>query len=120
MQTPRFDEAVEAIVRALLQEHEGDGAGELAPQVAEFVRGQQTRMPDYSRGPLRLLTLALDTWPLLFGYGRPLRRLTPEMARVVLATWRAGWPAARRDLVTFYEALSVFGLAAERQDHGND
>jgi hypothetical protein len=31
----------------------------------------------------------------------------------VLAGWRRGWPPFRRDLVKFYEALAVFGLAAE-------
>jgi hypothetical protein len=118
MRTSRFDEVVQAIVRALVQEHDAEAAGELAPKVAEFVRGQHARMPDFLRGPLQLLTLALDTWPWFLGYGRPLRRLTPGEARLVLATWRTGWPTARRDLVSFYEVLSVFGLAAERQERG--
>jgi hypothetical protein len=120
MRTTRFDEALQAIVKTLLREHEGDDGEASAPRVAEFVRGQHARMPDYLRTPLRLLTLTLDAWPWLLGYGRPLRRLSPGEASRVLATWRTGSPAFRRDLVNFYEALSIFGLATEREGRAND
>jgi len=119
MRTSRFDQVVQAVVRALLQEHQAADAEAMTPKVAEFVRGQHARMPDFLREPLRILTLALDTSPWFLGYGRPLRRLSPVEASAVLASWRNGWPAARRDLVSFYEVLSVFGLAAERQERGD-
>jgi hypothetical protein len=115
----QFDETVHAVVVALIREHEGDDAAPLSREVAEFVRDQHARMPDYLRRPLWLLTLALDLWPWLLGYRRPLRRLDPCEASRVLANWRTGWPAFRRDLVSFYEALSVYGLAALREEHGD-
>jgi hypothetical protein len=120
MRAGRIDFAVLTIIEAILQEREGDNAVALAPQVVEFVQGQHARMPDYLRTPLRLLTLALDAWPWVLGYGRPLRRLAPWEASQVLATWRTGWPAFRRDLVGYYEALTVFGAAALREDRLDD
>jgi hypothetical protein len=113
MRTGWFDRAVGGVVGVLVREHGGARAAALTARVAGFVQGQFARMPDYLRPPIWLLTLALDGWPVVIGYGRRLHRLDGAEASQVLARWRTGWPPVCRDLVRFYEALAVFGLAAE-------
>jgi hypothetical protein len=113
MRTAWFVRAVGGVVRVLVREHGGERAAGMTAQVADFVQGQFARMPDYLRPPIWLLTLVLDGWPVVIGYGRPLHRLGGAEASQVLARWRTGWPPVCRDLVRFYEALAVFGLAAE-------
>jgi hypothetical protein len=119
MGTGWFDRAVGGVVGVLVREHGGESAAPMTVAVAEFVRGQFARMPDYLRPPIWLLTLVLDSWPVVIGYGRPLHRLGRAEASRVLAGWRTGWPPFRRDLVKFYEALAVFGLAAETEGPGD-
>jgi hypothetical protein len=119
MGTSWFDRGVGGVVGALVREHGGESAAPMTVPVAEFVRGQFARMPDYLRPRIWLLTLALDSWPVFIGYGRPLHRLGRAEASRVLAGWRTGWPPFRRDLVRFYEELVVFGLATETEDQGD-
>ena len=106
-----FDQTVHSIVAAVLQQ---DG-----PQVAavsRFVLGQHGRMPDYLRWPLLLVTLAFDSYPCVVR-GRPFHCLAlPDRARFLQA-WKRGWLGVQRDLIKFYESLTVFGWQAEQ--HGD-
>jgi hypothetical protein len=110
-----FDRAVGGVVGVLVREHGGESTTPMTGPVADSVRGQFARMSDYLRPPIWLLTLALDGWPIVIGYGRPLHRQGRAEASPVLAGWRTGWSPFRRDPVKFYEALAGFRFAAETE-----
>ena len=77
-----------AITEALLYERIGPEAVSMAGPVSAFVVAQHSRMPDYLRLPLIMLTLVCDWWPIVFGFGRSLHSLPLDQRRQVLSAWK--------------------------------
>jgi hypothetical protein len=114
-----FPKTVRAITEAVLWDRVGPEAVALAGPVSAFVLGQYSRMPDYLRLPLLMLTLLCDSWPLFLGFWRPLHSLSLELRRPVIASWKHSRFGFRRSLIKFYESLAVYGWAAEYPDQRN-
>jgi hypothetical protein len=81
--------------------------------VARFLADQQRRMPDYLRIPFRCLTLLFDAWALPLT-GRPFHRASPAQRARQIRAWKGSALGVRRDLIKFYESLSIFAWYAER------
>ena len=117
-----FDRTVMALAettvwRCSLPEAAGrDPAG----AVGTFLLDVHARMPDYLRGPFRILTLAFDAWSLPF-HGRPFHRLSPDQRFRQVQAWKGSRIEARRRLIEFYETLAVFSLYSDiyGQDYGH-
>lgn len=111
MKSSIFDKTVQATVGAILGQHGADARH--IPAVTRFVLGQHARMPDYLRLPLLLVTLAFDSYPCVVR-GRRFHRLELlDRVRFVEA-WKRGRLGVQRDLMKFYESLTVFGWQAEQ------
>lgn len=115
-----FPKRALAITEALLCDRIGPEAVPLAGPVSAFVVAQHSRMPDYLRLPLIVLTLVCDWWPIVFGFGRSLHSLPLDQRRRVLSAWKGSRICACRNLVKFYESLAVFGWATQRSEHSDD
>ena len=76
-----FPQRALAITEALLCDRIGPEAVPMADSVSAFVVAQHSRMPDYLRLPLIVLTLVCDWWPIVFGFGRSLHSLPLEQRR---------------------------------------
>jgi len=116
-----FHATIAALADSIIREHcgdAGDDASQVRDAVAQFLLGQHGRMPDYLRLPLMCLTLVFDAWPLLYA-GRPFHRLSHKRRWRQIRAWKQSKLGFRRDLVKFFETLTVFGWYSEvcRQDH---
>ncbi len=106
-----FRQSVHSIVAAILAQ-QGADMRDVEP-VSRFVLEQHGRMPDFLRWPLLLATLGFDAYPCLIR-GRPFHCLPVVQRGRCLDAWRAGWFGVQRDLVKFYESLTLFGWQAEQ------
>ncbi|MBO0764886.1 MAG: GMC family oxidoreductase N-terminal domain-containing protein [Hyphomicrobiaceae bacterium] len=110
-----FEGAVSALCYSFIRAHFGARAGEPGPawnRTVGFVLAQHARMPDYLRLPFKLLTLVFVAWsnfPRLAGY----RNLTPDGRWTRIERMRRSPLGPFRDLVRFYEGLSIFGFHDE-------
>jgi hypothetical protein len=117
-----FDRVVAALSESIIRDH-CSGAESANPRayaaVASFLVDQHRLMPDYLRVPFRCLTLLFDAWALPFT-GRPFHRASPAQRARQIGAWKGSVLGVRRDLVKFYESLSIFAWYAERsaQDDG--
>lgn len=112
---PSFDRTVYALAESIARErcqNTPDGGPEACRSVAQFLLEQQRRMPDYLRLPMRCLTLAFDAWALPFT-GRSFHSLPHEARLRQIQAWRDSWLGPRRDLIRFYEGLTIFAWYAE-------
>lgn len=113
-----FDRTVSALVESTIRERcAGADALTMREPVAAFLIGSCARMPDYLKGPFRCLTLAFDAWALPWS-GRTFHRLPHERRWRQIRDWRASALGVRRDLIKFYETLTIFGCYSER--YGRD
>ncbi len=77
-------------------------------QVVEFVLAQQRRLPDFLRWPIFTLTLLFDAFGLLQG-GVLFHHQSPRDRWRQMQVWRRSPFSPCRDLMRFYENLTVFG-----------
>jgi len=115
MLTPAFENAVSALCYSFIRAHFGRRAGEPGPRwnrTVRFVLDQHARMPDYLRLSLKVLTL-------LFVYCSSLPRprsyhaLDPEHRWERIERMRRSFLGPFKDLIRFYEGLTVFGFHDE-------
>jgi choline dehydrogenase-like flavoprotein len=110
-----FEGAVSALCYSFIRAHFGPRAGEPGPawnRTVRFVLAQHARMPDYLRVPLQILTLTFVAWsnfPRLAGY----RSLAPDRRWTRIERMRRSSLGPFRDLVRFYEGLTIFGFHEE-------
>jgi hypothetical protein len=110
-----FNRTVSALAESIIRERCGGtdtGAPQAREAVARFLLATHARMPDYLRLPLRCLTLGFDAWALPTA-GRPFHRLPPERRWRQIRAWKESALGPRRDLIKFYETLTVFGWYSE-------
>jgi hypothetical protein len=76
-------------------------------EVVEFVVEQHQRMPDFLRFPILILTLIFDGLAVLWR-GAPFHTLPPNLRSQQIETWRNSRFSFCRDLIRFYESLTLF------------
>jgi choline dehydrogenase-like flavoprotein len=107
-----FEGAVSALCYAFIRAHLGARAGEPGPKwnnTVRFILAQHSRMPDYLRFPLQVLTLLFVHWsgfPRLGSY----RSLDPDRRWSRIERMRRSIFGPFRDLIRFYEGLAIFGF----------
>src|SRR5262245_13524487 len=110
-----FENAVSALCYSFIAAHFGARGGEPGPRwnrTVRFVLDQHGRMPDYLRLPLKVLTLLFVCWsnlPRLTSY----RSLDPDGRWRRVERMRRSRIGPFRDLIRFYEGLTIFGFHAE-------
>lgn len=110
-----FDKTASALVDAIAAGHAREPT---APptggtdRIVEFVRGQVAHMSTPLRRPMRLATCGLSLLALL-STGAPLHRLSLDRRRRLVDRWRASPLGPIRDVVRFYESLTVFALFSD-------
>ena len=111
----RFDKTVSALAATIICARcsHNYSANEAAhDSVVRFLIGTHARMPDYFRLPFKVLTLMFDLWPLPTS-GKPFHRLPQEARWCQIQAWQSSAIGFRRDLIKFYETLTIFGWYAE-------
>lgn len=111
-----FNRAIFALAEAIIRDRcqRGDpGDRRSCAAVASFLLDQHRRMPDYLRIPFRCLTLLFDAWALP-RTGRPFHKGSLEQRARQIRAWKGAALGVRRDLVKFYESLSIFAWYSER------
>jgi hypothetical protein len=108
-----YERCVQAIVHALIMRELGeeDIEGRTAI-VSGFVLTTQKEMPDYAGWAIRLLTLLLDlrTYP---GTWRPFHASALPVQLKQLEAWQASRLGFLRSTISFYSALTTFGVYSE-------
>lgn len=110
-----FENAVSALCYSFIRAHFGEragGPGARWNRTVRFVLDQHGRMPDYLRLPLKILTLLFVRWsglPRLGSY----RAVAPDRRWRRIERMRSSVVGPFRDLVRFYEGLTVFGFHDE-------
>lgn len=113
-----FEQAVTALCHSFIREHYGARAGVPGPaweRTVRFVLAQHARMPDYLRLPFLAATLVFN-YGAIAAYARPFHRLQEAPRWRHIAFMRRLGPF--RDLMRFYEGLSVFGFGEELERGG--
>src|SRR5262245_17015631 len=79
--------------------------------VVRFVLRQHSYMPDFLRFPIVALTLAFDLWGIV--QGGSLFHMQPHRTRWrQIQAWQSSPIGVCRDLIGFYEGLTVFSWYA--------
>ena len=112
-----FEAAVSALAYSAIERGCADaGSRERFPhnRVARYVLDSVARLAPPIRRRVRLGTALLDLLTLP-RHGRRFHRLPSELRRRALERWRRSPIPPVRDLVRFYDALSVFAWHADAQ-----
>jgi choline dehydrogenase-like flavoprotein len=110
-----FEGAVSALCYSFIRAHFAARAGAPGPswnRTVRFVLDQHARMPDYLRLPFQVLTLLLVYWsgfPRLGSY----RNLNADRRWRRIERMRRSMLGPFRDLIRFYEGLTVYGFHEE-------
>lgn len=116
------DKTVSALVHTIASAHDRDPTvRHPGPYgfVAEFVTAQVGRMTAPLRLPMRLATCGLSVLALL-STGAPFHRLAEPQRRRLVDRWRTSRLGPIRDVIRFYDSLTVIALhgARETATHG--
>jgi hypothetical protein len=76
-------------------------------QVVNFVLKQHQNMPDYLRLPILILTVGLNSYSF-FQKGKLLTFISTDLRCQYLDQWKQSSLSPLRDLMRFYESLTVF------------
>jgi len=115
MITHAFENAVSALCYSFIQAHFGGRAGEPRPcwnSTVRFVLDQHARMPDYLRLSVQVLTLLFVYWSS-FPRLRSYHGLDADQRWTRVARMRGSSFGPFKDLIRFYEGLTVFGFHDE-------
>src|SRR3546814_17272014 len=83
-------------------------AEEIAP-VSAFLLATHSKMPDYMRLSIRILTLLFDTWSYPIN-GQPFHRLPLSHRIDQVEAWENSRLEFRHGLPVFYRSFATFGL----------
>lgn len=107
-----LDVTISALVHAVASGHDSSPAvrhGRPYHPVAEFAVGQVAHMTAPLRLPMRVATMGLSMLALV-STGSWLHRLPVERRRRLVDRWRNSRVGAIRDVIRFYESLTVLSL----------
>lgn len=111
-----FHDVVSALAWSLARAHEVAPALQRPHNdLTRFLLGQQERLPDFLRAPIRALTLGFDVWGGL-RTGNLFHHQPPERRERLLAAWRNGRFAFQRDFVRYWESLALLALYSREND----
>ena len=105
-----FENTASAICYSIIHQRCQANTSELAlsyNKVVRFVLQQYSRMPDFLRFPIVMLTLAFDLWGLV-RRGTLFHRLPHSTRWDQIQSWQNSPIRVCRDLIRFYEGLTVF------------
>ena len=112
-----FAAIVSALVWSLAGEHAAAGGDSaLAPpynDLTAFALAQHGRLPDFLRAPMTAATLAFN-W--LGGRARPFHQAAPMARARQIAAWRSSPRDFQRDLIRYYESLTLLALYQRTPD----
>ena len=108
-----FRKTVSAVVYTGLESSSVERPGSSKNSVVEFVLRQHAAMPDFLRLPLAGLTLAFDSSGVFF-CGRRFHKQNKEQRRALHALWRSSPIGFCRDLMRFYDSLSVLAWTSAK------
>lgn len=77
--------------------------------LTQFLLGQQTRLPDWLRAPMRVLACGFDLAGAL-RVGRLFHHQPPEQRERHIAAWRHGRFEFQRDFIRYWESLALAAL----------
>jgi hypothetical protein len=115
---PHFESIVSALAYSIVREQCGihvSGREIELNRVVEFVLGQRARMPDLLGLPMMILTMLFNLQALIF-HGAAFNRLDHDHRWEHILAWRNSRIGARRDLIRFYESLSVLAWYSFREE----
>lgn len=107
-----LDATVSGLVHAIAAEHATRSVvarGVSYNRVAEFAVGQVAHMTAPLRLPMRIATMGLSALALV-SEGAWLHRLPVERRRRLVDRWRTSRIAAIRDVIRFFDSLTVLSL----------
>ena len=112
-----FEATVSALCYSFIDQQSKDASTETFPhnQVVRFVLAQHRNMPDYLRWPLVILT-GLFGLSSIFTQGQRFHRLPVTARTHQILVWKTSPIKVCRDLIRFYESLSVFGWYARTEE----
>ena len=98
----RYQSIVTAISCGLQNQHAIGGAD--VDSIAAEILGQQGRMPDYLRFPIRMATWLFDCFGIMSG-GRRFQSKSAEAQAAQISRWKGSSLGACRNFIRFYESL---------------
>lgn len=107
-----LDVTISALVHAVAVQHDTSplvAHGESYGPIADFAVGQVAHMTSPLRLPMRLATMGLSVLALVSA-GAWLHRLPVERRRRLIGRWRSSRIGAIRDVIRFYDSLTVLSL----------
>jgi hypothetical protein len=109
-----FQRAVSSILSSIIRERFNSNGFDATThqRIETFVLRQWANMPDFTRLAIFMLTLGVDFFGFIIGL-RPFHSLPEEKRREFIDALRNSPVSVLRDLVRFYETLTVFGWFAE-------
>ncbi len=112
---PAFHDIVSALVDSLVAQRAEVQRPELAPpynDVTNFVLREHSRMAGGLREAMMAATFGFDLQGLL--RGSCFSRLSPENRARQIESWRNSPISVQRDLIRFYESLTILGLHSRK------
>jgi hypothetical protein len=110
-----FNSTIQSLVESIIQEQCPGGETHTCHSpstMMHFLAAQYAHLPDYLRLPFKCLVLVFDAWALP-GTGRPFHCLPHARRWRQIQVWKRSSCGFRRDLVKFFETLTVFACYAE-------
>jgi hypothetical protein len=86
-------------------------------EAAEFILSQQRRMPDFLRLGILVATMLFAAWPIPRA-GRVFSRLPEPSQWRQIRRWKSSHLSPFRDLMRFYESLTMFACQGIIYEHG--
>ena len=115
-------DTVSALAYAIASGHVPEGTAVLGPpfnDLTAFVLGQHLRLPDYLRRPMQAATLGFDLIAALQSGKRfHQHALVPRQSHIL--AWKRSSIAAMRDLVRYYESLTLLALHSRAATSGTE
>jgi hypothetical protein len=110
----RFQNTASALCYSIIEQRCESASSALTfhhNKVVCFVLQQHSRMSDFLQLPIVVLTLIFDLWGIVQG-GTLFHRLPPSVRWLQIESWRRSPIGACRDLIRFYESLTIFSYYA--------
>lgn len=80
----------------------------------KFIMGQFLLMPDFIRFSLKIITLIFYYWVLLTNF-KTFNAIKPNERTIIVSRWRNSRLSIFRNWIRFFEALTIFKLASDKE-----
>jgi choline dehydrogenase-like flavoprotein len=113
-------DTVSALAYAIASGHAPEETATLGPpfnDLTAFVLEQHSRLPDYLRSPMEAVTVGFDLIAALQS-GKRFHRHAPVARQSQIQAWKRSSVGAMRDLVRYYESLTLLALHSRAGESG--